>query len=305
MPIPYLGSKARIAESLINEMCSANPQADTFIDLFGGGGAMSESALKRPQFKRVIYNELNAGVVNLMRKIQSEGITSEFYQWVSREEFNDLKNGDSWRAGLIKTCWSFGNNQRCYLYGKNIEASKKIGHDVIVNRCEVAANLLGISLDVIEAPTINERRLKFLKERKRSQRLQHLERLEHLEHLQRLQRLQRLETSSYLNRLEVFNESAFDFNLSAYEKDRTIIYLDPPYQDSSDSIKNSQYMNNYIANKHSVDHFASLGFTVYLSEYRNPNPDLWAEVFNIEKRVTLSSTNNVNKKIERLFKNKE
>lgn len=296
MPIPYLGSKARIAESLINEMCLANPHADTFIDLFGGGGAMSESALKRPQFHRVIYNELNAGVANLLRKIQSDGITPEFYQWVSREEFNDMKTGDSWRAGLIKTCWSFGNNQRSYLYSKSIEASKKLGHDVIVNRCEVAANLLGISLDVIEAPTINERRLKFLKERKRSQRLQ---RLEHL------QRLQRLETSSYLNRLEVFNESAFDFNLSAYEKDKTIIYLDPPYQDSSDSIKKSQYMNNYIANKHSVDHFASLGFTVYLSEYRNPNPDLWAEVFNIEKRVTLSSTNNVNKKIERLFKNKE
>lgn len=296
MPIPYLGSKARIAESLMNEMCLANPHADTFIDLFGGGGAMSESALKRQQFKRVVYNELNEGVVNLMRKIQSDGVTPEFYQWVSREEFNDMKNGDSWRAGLIKTCWSFGNNQRCYLYGKNIEASKKLGHDVIVNRCEVAANLLGISLDVIEAPTINDRRLKFLKEHKRLQRLQ---RLEHL------QRLQHLETSSYLNRLEVFNESAFDSNLSAYEKDRTIIYLDPPYQDSSDSIKKSQYMNNYIANKHSVDHFASLGFTVYLSEYRNPNPDLWAEVFNIEKRVTLSSTNNVNKKIERLFKNKE
>ncbi len=295
MPIPYLGSKAKIAEKLMNEMCLANPQADTFIDLFGGGGAMSEEALKRPQFKRVVYNELNTGVANLMRKIQKDGVTPEFYQWVSRDEFHAIKNGDCWRAGLIKTVWSFGNNQRGYLYGKDIEAIKKLGHDVVVNRCDVAANLLGVSLDAIESPTVNERRLKFCKERKRITKkmnlLEHLTRLQHLEHLERLEHL------------EVFNQSAFEFDLSKYDKDKTVIYLDPPYQNCDASISKSQYMKDYIENKCNIDHFSSLGFTVYLSEYKNPNPELWQEVLNIEKRDTMSK-NKSRIKIERLFKNK-
>lgn len=295
MPIPYIGSKAKIAEKLMNEMCLANPQADTFIDLFGGGGAISEEALKRPQFTRVVYNELNAGVVNLMRKIQADGVTQEFYEWVSRDEFHAMKNGDCWKSGLIKTCWSFGNAGKNYLYGKDIEASKKLGHDVIVNRCKIAANLFGISLDAIEAPTIKERRLSFCREIKR---LPHY--LIKFEHLERLHRLERLQHLNGLSRLEVFNKSAFEFDLSAYDKDKTVIYLDPPY---FNSIRDDHYQHGQVSD--SIDHFASLGFTVYLSEYKNPNPDLWQEVFSIEKRVLLSATNNSNKKIERLFKNKE
>jgi hypothetical protein len=62
-------------------------------------------------------------------------------------------------------------------------------------------------------------------------------------------------------------------------------------------------MKDYIENKCNIDHFSSLGFTVYLSEYKNHNPELWQEVLNIEKRDTMSK-NKSRIKIERLFKNK-
>jgi site-specific DNA-adenine methylase len=197
--------------------------------------------------------------------------------------------------------WSFGNNQRSYLYGEDIEAIKKLGHDVVVNRCDVAANLFGVSLDAIESPTVNERRLKFCKERKRITKkmnlLEHLTRLQHLEHLEHLERLP-------THGLITSNKSYEQLDLSKYDKDKTVIYLDPPYQNCDATISKSQYMKDYIENKCNIDHFSSLGFTVYLSEYKNPNPELWQEVLNIEKRVTMSTTNNKLKKIERLFKNK-
>jgi len=321
-----MGSKAKIAENLMNEITLNNPQADTFIDLFGGGGAMSEEALRRMQFKRVIYNELNAGVANLMRKIQVDGITPEFYEWVSRDEFQEIKNGDCWRAGLIKTCWSFGNNQKCYLYGKDVEYYKKAYHDLVVSGLDTRDFMQNYAQEyvlkkhginepcIINMPTANniqQRRLqvrgdlnKYEKSCKLTQirllqQLQHLKNLESLQNLQNLQnlesleRLQSLQSLQSLNVLETFNQNAFEFDLSIYYKDKTVIYLDPPYAGTK------EYQEKMQAN---IDHFASLGFTVYLSEYKNPNPDLWQEVFSTEKRDTMSQ-NKSRVKIERLFKN--
>jgi site-specific DNA-adenine methylase len=119
--IPYMGSKRKIANKIVNFIIDQHQEINNFYDVFGGGGAISFEALQKHQIKSVHYNDLNSGVVNLLRKIQKDGVTEEFYEWVSREEFNKFKNGDSWRNGLIKTCWSFGNNQADYLYGKEKE----------------------------------------------------------------------------------------------------------------------------------------------------------------------------------------
>ena len=55
-----------------------------------------------------------------------------FFDWVGRETFNRLKGGDDWRSGLVKTCWSFGNNQIAYLFGKDVEPIKKQAHDYLM-----------------------------------------------------------------------------------------------------------------------------------------------------------------------------
>ena len=91
--ILYMGSKRRIAPDLIRHMANANPDARHFVDLFGGGGAMSFAALESGFFDTIHYNEINTAVVNLLRKIQADGVTEEFYQWISRERFFELIQG--------------------------------------------------------------------------------------------------------------------------------------------------------------------------------------------------------------------
>ena len=82
-----MGSKRKIAPALIRYMANSNPSARVFVDLFGGGGAMSFAALESGFFDEVHYNEINTAVVSLLRKIQADGVTDDFYQWISRERF--------------------------------------------------------------------------------------------------------------------------------------------------------------------------------------------------------------------------
>ena len=128
MSIPYMGSKRKLAPAIIDHIIGHNPNAKYFYDLFGGGGAVSIEALKRKRFKRVVYNELNTAICELLKKIRKDGVTDEFFQWIDRKTFFKLKDGNDWRAGLAQTCWSFGNNQSGYLYGKNIEEIKQQAH---------------------------------------------------------------------------------------------------------------------------------------------------------------------------------
>lgn len=87
--------------------------------------------MRRQQIKRVYYNDLNTSVCELIKKIQKDGVTKEFYNWASREDFNSLKGGNDWKAGLVKTCWSFGNSQKAYMYGERVEPIKKQFHDYV------------------------------------------------------------------------------------------------------------------------------------------------------------------------------
>ena len=123
--IPYMGSKRKLSKPIIDFIIAQNPNAKYFYDLFGGGGSVSFEALKRKQFKTVFYNEFNTGVVELLKKIRTDGVTSEFYNWIDRATFEKHKNDNDWFGGLLKTCWSFGNNQNSYLFGKDIEEPKR------------------------------------------------------------------------------------------------------------------------------------------------------------------------------------
>jgi len=124
--IPYKGSKRKLATKIVNHIIENNPNCKYIYDLFGGGGAISFNAIQRPQIKKVFYNEINTGVVELLNKIKKDGVTDEFYKWVSREEFYKHKNDKTWYSGLIQTCWSFGNNGKDYLFSKENEKIKKI-----------------------------------------------------------------------------------------------------------------------------------------------------------------------------------
>ena len=329
--IPYMGSKRKIAGKLVDYMLANTPSAKYVYDLFGGGGAMSFEFMQRQQIERVHYNEINTGVVELLRKIMTDGVTDEFYQWVTRDDFNELKKGNDWRAGLIKTCWSFGSNQENYLFGESIEAYKRCYHNVVVECIDETQAMseyckkyvydkYGIVCELnIQMPigeSIKERRLNIrsqlvafekkckqiqadvpsLRHLERLQQLQQLERLQQLQQLERLERLERLQQLERLERLErisISNQSAFDVQIDTPPHE-TIVYLDPPYKGRGEYAEKMCHNELYAF----IDTLTERGYKVYLSSYESP----LHEVYQLAHRSTLNA--NVNNKVtERLFCN--
>ena len=117
--MPYKGSKNAIAEKLINAM----PDAEYFVDLFGGGGAMSHCAALSHKYKKVIYNELEPLVYKGFT-MAIHGEYSKEKRWISREDFHKLKTVDPYAV----LCFSFGNTMKGYAYSKEIEPWKRALH---------------------------------------------------------------------------------------------------------------------------------------------------------------------------------
>lgn len=294
MAIPYMGSKRKLAKPIIDYICTQNPTAKYFYDLFGGGGAISFEALKRKQFQSVHYNELNTGVVELIKKIRLDGVTNDFYRWVSRGEFQELKNSNTWIGGLVKTCWSFGNNQNNYLYSKQIEYEKLLYHNVCVNLCADSLkelNNLGanIPIKVFEVKGIQERRLFCKKFFSKRFNLQHLQQLQHLERLQHLKRLEHLE---HLERLEISNLSYENVKIDT-PVNETVIYCDPPYKDTG------KYQKD-IDHDIFLEYVKQSPYKIYVSSYDFDLPC----VFSMKHRSTLPPNNNSKKVLENLYCNK-
>lgn len=291
--IPYMGSKRKIAKPLIDYMLNSNPNAKYFYDLFGGGGAMSFEALQRKRFKKVHYNELNTGIVNLLLKIRNDGITDEFYKWITREDFFNLKDSDCWLGGLAKTCWSFGNKQDGYLFGADIEDKKRIVHEIVVNKSEQHIkefyDLTGLEIDnkYLNQEDVQKRRISIsavIKKQLGRFDLQQLERLQQLLSIQSLENIQSLEISN-LSYEQVKIETPID---------ETIIYCDPPY-------KGTEKYQKDINHDRFLKFAKNSPYKIYVSSYDFELPC----VFELSHRSSLSATNNGKKVIEKLFCNQE
>ena len=294
--IPYMGSKRKIAKPLMDYMLNSNPNAKYFYDLFGGGGAMSFEALKKKRFKTVHYNELNTGVVELLRKIKTDGITPEFYKWVDKKTYVKHFNDDTWYGAYLKTCWSFGNNQRkspSYLFGADVEENKRILHEIVVNRCDVARKqfeaITGLCIDdyYLKADSVQDRRLEVMRVIKRSLGRIDMQQLEQLSRLQQLERLQQL------NQLEISNKSYIDVEINT-PIEETIIYLDPPY------IGTAKYSKD-ILHDELYEYINKSPYKIYMSSYEAP----FECVFELSHRSTLSASNNNKKVVEKLFCNQK
>lgn len=131
--LPYQGSKNKLAKRIVDLL----PPAKHLYDVFAGGCAVSHAALLSGKFACVHFSDTN-DVVTLFRDAL-EGNIPDGSEWISREEF--LKRKDI--SPYVRIVWSFGNNQRNYLYSRELEPYKKAVHEMIF------------------APTPNDRRLKF------------------------------------------------------------------------------------------------------------------------------------------------
>lgn len=121
--LPYMGSKNKLAEEIVNFL----PQKKVLVDLFGGGGAISVCASQSGKYEKIIYNELNTLIAETFQKALNGDYENE-RRWVSREEFEKMKKTD----GYVAICFSFSNNCNTYMYGPKIEPYKRAYHYAIV-----------------------------------------------------------------------------------------------------------------------------------------------------------------------------
>lgn len=291
-----MGSKRKLSKKIVDEILNANKNTKYIYDLFGGGGAISFEALQRPKIKKVFYNELNTGVTELLKKIRTDGVTDEFYQWIDRETFNNHKNDDCWFGGLCKVVWSFGNNQRDYIFGKDVEPIKKLGHETIVFKNKSSLEELSKILEVdlpIEILDMNitkgRQQLSRIVKKVKNVRIG----LQQLERLQQLQQLQRLQQLEQLQQLEISSKSYIDVEITT-PKEETIIYLDPPYENTA------KYQEADFCHRELEDYIKNSPYKIYVSSYKFNLPRVAS--FKHTSSLCATSTNEVT---ENLYCNKE
>lgn len=290
--IPYMGSKRAIAWKIVDKILQDNPNCKYFYDLFWGGWAISFETLQRQQIKKVFYNEKSKQIVELLKEILTNWVTEKFYKWIDRETFNKHKDDEDWFWWMIATCWSFGNNQKWYLFSKENEIKKKVWHEELIS-----------TTDYINAQIEDKKKIRVQyvrKQEKNGNKLQQLERLQQLEQLERLQQLQQLEWLERLKQLERLERlEQLEISNLSYEEvkidtpiDNTVIYLDPPYENKAKYKESIDYQKLY-------EWINNSQYKIYLSSYEAP----MEEVMSIEHRSVLSATNNSKKVLEKLFVN--
>ncbi len=304
--IPYMGSKAKIAKSI----CMKLPKADHFYDLFGGGFSMTHCMIKdfSHKYKTFHYNEIKSDVVGLVnRSIAGEFSYDRFKpEWISRDEFFKRKDHDAY----VRCLWSFGNDQKGYLFGREIEAYKKSLHMAVVFNefNDFAEKLLGFNTWPVYAKTIKQRRLFVrqkvaydakknpLKGRGDLQQLERLEQLEQLQQLEQLERLGQLDRLEQLEQLQRLTTSSLSYD-QVDIKPNSIIYCDIPYENTAD-------YGNFFNRSKFLDWAANHSEPVYISEYNVSDPR-FKMVYTIDKRslLNIATKDNHTVKQEKLYWN--
>ena len=308
--IPYKGSKNKIAEKLIEQL----PSAKHFYDLFGGGGAMTHCALLSGKYKYVHYNEFNPLVFKAF-KMAVNGEFKDETRWISREDFNKLKDTDPY----VAICFSFGNNLKTYAYNKECEKFKKAVHySIFFNDNSLLKEYIDLSNFNYSSENLKERRLELQRyltvllrenklERKVYANFNHVGNARNvIQNLERLERFMSFNPSGNvqnllqnMNRLEhipQISNKVILTNLSYEEvpiESDSVIYCDPPYKETG------TYLNDFDHEKF-YSWLRSLKQQVFISEYQMPND--FHEVFSIKKRVSFSQKQNT-QKVEKLFSN--
>lgn len=181
--VPYRGSKNKIADWVVDHL----PDGKTLVDLFAGGCAVTHAAILAGKWENFIINDLGDAPEVFENAVKGKYANEK--RWISREDFFKLKDSDPY----ISIVWSFGNNRRDYLYGKDIEPIKKAIHYAKVFNDDLLMDQL--------------------KESNKNERLVSRERTENLQGLQGLQRL----------RLDYKNVEI---------PQGAVVYADPPYKNT-------------------------------------------------------------------------
>ncbi|QPL22435.1 site-specific DNA methylase [Lactococcus phage GP13] len=206
--LPYQGSKKKISKKIV-EIIKQNFGTDKLIyDIFGGGGAITAECILNGL--EVHYNDLDKDITNAF-----ERVISQDREWiktliVSHTEFFEIKDKENKTTDdfLKLLVNSFGNDKKSYLCSEEISDLKyNLAKEIIENH------------DVFNGykQTETYKKATYNAKQENDKRLQQLERLGQLEQLQQL------------NKIKATNKSYHDFS----DISGAILYLDPPYEGSS------------------------------------------------------------------------
>ena len=288
--VSYKGSKSKIVDKLAEVIPYRG--IDNFYDLFAGGCAVTHKMYLEGRYKHYYANDIDGQALRLF----CDGLKGKYAnetRWISREDFFNLKDSDPY----VSCCWSFGNNQRDYLYSRAIEPYKKACHYAIVfndfsllrqfypsvsEACEIT--LKGIT-------DIHERRIKFrnivksrLNDEDNTQLLETSCEMDRLESLERLERLQSLES---LERLQSLDESILDYR-AVEIKPNSVIYADIPYFSTDGYDKQSSVVQSFN-HEEFYDWCWNQNELVLISEYYMPK-DRFTKVWSTNHIQSLCAT---------------
>lgn len=274
--VPYMGSKQKICDLI----CGYLPGAENFYDLFGGGFSITHCMRQRfgKKYKSFYFNEIQVDLVQLIKDAIDGKFNYEVFkpEWIDRATFEKNKA----KCAYTRIIWSFGNNQKGYLFGKEIEADKKSLHNAVVfnNFDKNAIDILGITSF---QPALSIKKKRLVVRHIVVDRLNKRGDLQQLERLQQLEQLQRLElTSLSYDKVEI--------------KPNSIIYCDPPY------INTASYLGTFDHTKF-YEWVRAQNQPVFISEYTMPKD--FDIAFSVEKKTCLSSKGMTSTKHEKLFVN--
>ena len=197
----------------------------------------------------------------------------------------------------VAVCWSFGNNLRDYLYGKEIEPWRKALHYARVFGDTSLLREFGIDGDGSRGNILKHyeeykhKYIDWFPDKLHCGALESLQRLESLPSLQRLKRLQNLQRLQSLQRLKSFSNDYQDVIIAP----NSTVYCDIPYKGTDRYDKN---------NKFDYERFygwvLSRDYPVYISEYHMPEGfSMIAERY---KAVNITAKGTISKgAVERIF----
>nr|DAG40653.1 MAG TPA: DNA adenine methylase [Caudoviricetes sp.] len=279
--VSYKGSKSKIVDKLAEVIPYRG--IDNFYDLFAGGCAVTHKMYLEGRYKHYYANDINGQALRLF----CDGLKGKYAnetRWISREDFFNLKDSDPY----VSCCWSFGNNQRDYLYSKIIEPYKKACHYAIVfNDFSLLRQLYPSVSEACEKTLkgitdIHERRIKFrnivksrLNDGDNTQFLETSGEMDRLESLERLERLQSLEGSiSDYRAVEI--------------KPNSVIYADIPYI-ATNTYDNTSSVIQPFNHEDFYDWCCKQNELVLISEYYMPE-DRFTKVWGTNHVQSLCAT---------------
>lgn len=266
--IGYQGSKNKVAEWVVSNL----PPATRLYDLFAGGCAITHCAMLQGKYKEIVCNDVTDSAIFFYDALNGK-YNDRVNEWVSRADFERLKSVDP----CIRICWSFGHDQKGYLFAKEKEPYMKALWDMA--HATSPAQILSLYMKV-------------LKEKAKVEKLNLFGGVNsyRLECLERLRALSNLQDNGSFTRIYALCGDYKDVDILP----DSIIYCDTPYKGKKKyDRKNFDYEEFYDWCERQTE-------LVIISEYEMPT-DRFVCISSKETLTTMCATNNSKKAVEKLF----